>query len=606
MDNNSAVLTVIIPITKIENKKDFVKFNLDIAKRCNFKVILVHDIQDSRSSKILNKLVEECEHWTLIEGKFGNAAKARNEALKIAETEWITFWDSDDKVRGNNFLYLLNQTIKENSDVGIGNFDITDFNQEPRISKNRLKKMQKNIISHPGIWRYIFRRKFVENKEFRNLSMGEDVVYLCEIFGKNPKITTVNNSIYSYSVNFPGQTTAVFKNYAENLKILSAIRELLYDKNLKNKNLIFRIFFRQCLSLLKRAEIKIKFQVVLQLFSILNYLINSKEHNLIANALRPPTTISILPKAVNLNTVYLHGGLGNQLFQITELLERFPLGHFQTASTNDNIFDKYNLLCPIDSVIVSNTTFNKKLSKPGYVKGINILLRLNYLIQGNNKVISFLARLLEKAYIPLLELSLFQGYSLVTDHHLMSKSFYKQDKPFFFIGYFQFSKDHISTPTLDYLRNLLDPSYFKSNGFNLGFGKKDLPLVIHVRLGDYRGLSNFDTVNFDYFSNALDYMVKKKGFNAIWVFSNEPSSAINFLPDFIKQHPKLTRSDYANEFYDFQSMRFGVSYIISNSTFSWWAAILSFTQNPTVIAPKSWFKMQKQPYKLIPSNWILI
>jgi cellulose synthase/poly-beta-1,6-N-acetylglucosamine synthase-like glycosyltransferase len=129
MDNNSAVLTVIIPITKIENKIDFVKFNLDIAKRCNFKVILVHDIQDSKSSKILNKLVEECEHWTLIEGKFGNAAKARNEALKIAETEWITFWDSDDKVRGNNFLYLLNQTIKENSDVGIGNFDITDFNK---------------------------------------------------------------------------------------------------------------------------------------------------------------------------------------------------------------------------------------------------------------------------------------------------------------------------------------------------------------------------------------------------------------------------------------------------------------------------------------------
>lgn len=606
MDSSPAVLTVIIPVTKIENKKEFVKFNLSIAKRCNFKVILIHDIQDSNSSIILKELVKEFNHWTLIEGKFGNAGKARNEALKIVETEWISFWDSDDKVRGNNFLHLLNKTINDNSDVGIGNFDIYNFNQESRISKNRPKKMQKNIITHPGIWRYIFRRKFIENKEFRNLSMGEDVIYLCEIFGKNPKITTVDHSIYSYSVNFPGQTTCIFKNYAENLKIMSAMSDLLNDKDVKNKSFISRIFLRQCLSLLKRAEMKIKFQVILELFSTLKFLINSREHKLSVNILRPSQDLPFLLKAEKFNTVYLHGGLGNQLFQITELLERFPPAHFQTVSTSDNIFDKYNLLCPLDSVIVTNTTLCKKLSKIGHVTVINILLRLNYWIQGNNKIMSFVAKLLEKASISILEISLFRGYSVVTDHLLISKSFHKHDKPLLFIGYFQFLKDHISAPTLDYLRNLLDPSHLESNEFNSGLGENDLPLVIHVRLGDYTELTNFETIDIEYFSNAAKHMFEKKGFNTIWVFSNEPSSAMNLLPNFVKQESKLTSLDYANEFYEFQAMRFGVSYIISNSTFSWWASILSYTQNPTVIAPKIWFKLQKQPDKLIPTNWILI
>ena len=606
MDTNSAILTVVIPVTRIAGKIDFLKFNLSIAKRCNFKVILIHDIQDSNSSKILNELVQGSKHWTLIEGEYGNAARARNEGLKIVDTEWICFWDSDDKVKGNNFVDLLIKTIKENSDIGIGNFDMNYLEKVSRISKTKLLSLQRNIVTHPGIWRYNFRRDFIKNQKFRNLSLGEDVVYICEAFSKNPKITSVSNSIYSYSVNFPGQITSVFKNYAENLQILSALKELLIVENTKNKDLILRIFLRQCLSLLKRAGLKTKIQTVIQFFGVLNLLVKPREGDFNGNFLRSSTVRTSFSKAEKLNTVYLHGGLGNQLFQITELLERFSPANFQITSTSVNIFDKYNLLCPIDSIVTTNTSLSTKLSKLRFKKSINILLRFNYWIQSNNHLFSSVGRFLERVYIPLLEFSFFRGYSVMTDNCVTSKSFHKKRKPFLFIGYFQFSKNHISKTSLDYLKDLLDPRHFESSDYNSTLSEIDLPLVIHVRLGDYKKVRNLQSIDNDYFLKAVDFVAQKENFNSVWVFSNEPSSAMNYLPKVVMQHSKLFRSGHINEFYEFQAMRLGASYIISNSTFSWWASILSFTPNPTVVAPKIWFKSQNQPYALFPSNWILI
>jgi hypothetical protein len=49
-------------------------------------------------------------------------------------------------------------------------------------------------------------------------------------------------------------------------------------------------------------------------------------------------------------------------------------------------------------------------------------------------------------------------------------------------------------------------------------------------------------------------------------------------------------------------MSIGSSYVIANSTFSWWAAKLSNSRQ--VIAPEPWFVGAKEPSQLIPDEWL--
>jgi hypothetical protein len=50
-------------------------------------------------------------------------------------------------------------------------------------------------------------------------------------------------------------------------------------------------------------------------------------------------------------------------------------------------------------------------------------------------------------------------------------------------------------------------------------------------------------------------------------------------------------------------MRHFSAYIISNSTFAWWAAFLRENQGAPVYAPDPWFQGMASPNKLIPEDW---
>ena len=61
-------------------------------------------------------------------------------------------------------------------------------------------------------------------------------------------------------------------------------------------------------------------------------------------------------------------------------------------------------------------------------------------------------------------------------------------------------------------------------------------------------------------------------------------------------------------YHDFFLMSLCDHNIISNSTFSWWAAYLNKNPNKIVTAPKKWFNEQlgKNTKDLIPPEWIII
>jgi hypothetical protein len=134
----------------------------------------------------------------------------------------------------------------------------------------------------------------------------------------------------------------------------------------------------------------------------------------------------------------------------------------------------------------------------------------------------------------------------------------------------------------------------------------DQPLVIHFRIGDYKNEPDIGLLPEDYYQNALEQMSKNLDFEKIWLFSDEPEVALRKVPDKFKSRTEVIGVAEGNDALTLQVMRFGRHYILSNSTFGWWAARLSHSIDPTVIVPNKWFKTLPEPDGLIPQDWLRI
>lgn len=136
--------------------------------------------------------------------------------------------------------------------------------------------------------------------------------------------------------------------------------------------------------------------------------------------------------------------------------------------------------------------------------------------------------------------------------------------------------------------------------------RKSKPIIVHIRRGDY--LNHAETIgvlDFAYFKNALD-LIPRNETSEFWIFSDSVDVAKDFA---LFAHLPALRTQIIHapsDSPDAESMllmTLGCALVISNSTFSWWGAYLN-KKAEFIIAPKKWFKNLNDPANLIPGNWI--
>lgn len=105
-------------------------------------------------------------------------------------------------------------------------------------------------------------------------------------------------------------------------------------------------------------------------------------------------------------------------------------------------------------------------------------------------------------------------------------------------------------------------------------------VALHVRRGDYLDNPNHLVLPLQYYQNALMYMDRMRKDIEVFVFSDDiPWCREYFAGDgfhFVEM----------DDYLEFELMRACKHFIIANSTFSWWAAYLSY--NAMIIAPRQW------------------
>ena len=128
------------------------------------------------------------------------------------------------------------------------------------------------------------------------------------------------------------------------------------------------------------------------------------------------------------------------------------------------------------------------------------------------------------------------------------------------------------------------------------------PIAVHIRLGDYELIDELNVVSREYFDSALEILTKSGINQEIWIFTNDKEKSTQFISA-ASQEMAIWIPDSLNSLETLEVMRQCHSFIISNSTFSWWAAFLANEADPSVIAPKVWIKNHPEPLEICPPQW---
>jgi hypothetical protein len=255
-------------------------------------------------------------------------------------------------------------------------------------------------------------------------------------------------------------------------------------------------------------------------------------------------------------TAYLMGGLGNQMFQISNVLSQ-----------------SWDNRCEY--------VFNPKSYTP---------------LQGNDTS-KYVNNIFKKLN--------FTNDNIITQrHNEITWSYYDKPKVFNtnieFYGYYQSSKNFLNHK--DKIIDIFSPSDEEIKSLIVKYPQIKLKntLSLHIRRGDYVNSPTIHPViSKSYIETALNMI---SGYSHLFIFTDDKSWVLQNLKT--KNFTIVNDDDY-NELW---LMSMCTNNVISNSTFSWWGSFLNKNKNKRIIAPSVWFgdngpKNYKDIYE---NNWEII
>lgn len=291
------------------------------------------------------------------------------------------------------------------------------------------------------------------------------------------------------------------------------------------------------------------------------------------------------------------GGLGNQLFQIAGALSATDqVVHVITCVGNPK---RHAGKLEVSSLDFQGRVQFTKCDKRHYLSPLAFRAMLSFATTKRD----LLDKSPYRGALLLLSGAIFSAHLRVLVYPRISRGVghdpkFKECTGNLFIGYFQSHRIPSSVRELfTYALNQIELKQSRPK-------RNSSEALIHVRLGDYRSEPTFGVLDSEYFLRALKLLEKKGPISQIFVFSDEPVAALKVIPSNYFDRIKVDELAEESPLITLCRMRGYESYVLANSTFSWWAAYTSASKN--VFIPEPWFVTGDNPVELIPENWIRV
>lgn len=279
-----------------------------------------------------------------------------------------------------------------------------------------------------------------------------------------------------------------------------------------------------------------------------------------------------------MNSVYLMGGLGNQLFQIFSLIayclkynKQFQFLYSKTLTTG----------------VIRVTYWD------------NFLINLKPYTTHNKSIYNN------------------KQYKELTFKFLEIK---KQNEPILLYGYFQsykyFEKYYQKIISIIGLHNIQIKLFNKIKNFF--FLDDSILISLHFRLGDYKEKQDYHPVmKVEYYIKSLIYILSKVNKNKLVKVLYFCEKEDNYISDknIISIQNQLTNKidfikvpDTIDDWEQMIIMSLCDHNIIANSTFSWWGAYMNRNKYKIVCYPEQWFGklISHNTDDLFPEDWIKV
>lgn len=248
--DSSPFFSIIIPVYNVERYiSKCVESVLSQTFR-DFEIILVDDGSTDASGNICDNFSLSQDKIKVIHKKNGGAASARNDAIGVASGKYLVFLDGDDYWDLENGLQIIYDRIRKYgndvvllgciekdldssySAINRGKYDLSIFNNK---DKSQILNYLYSSGNFPGAaWVMVVEKNLISNNNIRFPEgvTAEDVVWVNEILISSNSIGAINDLIYIYIQNRPGQITS--------LKLRSGIEGYILafqDWEVQSKNL---------------------------------------------------------------------------------------------------------------------------------------------------------------------------------------------------------------------------------------------------------------------------------------------------------------------------------------------------------------------------------
>lgn len=194
MGNNNPLISIVVPIYKVEQYLDECVESLIRQTYKNIEIILVDDGSPDRCPQMCDEWATRDNRIQVIHKKNGGLSSARNTGKDVAQGEFIGFVDSDDFVDERMYEKLL-QGFDSDKNVGITAVKILSyvdgkkkpFRKDWDIFEHRVVKPEDFAIKMIGqecsftAWNKLYKASLVKNVDFKAGRNNEDTRYMYDL-----------------------------------------------------------------------------------------------------------------------------------------------------------------------------------------------------------------------------------------------------------------------------------------------------------------------------------------------------------------------------------------------------------------------------------------